>query len=66
MQLILSFISCGYETCYFTLKEEHRLRVFENTMLRRIFGFNRGKIKEDRENYIMRNLIIVTVQILLE
>jgi hypothetical protein len=26
------------ETWSFTLKEEHRLRVFENRVLRRIFG----------------------------
>jgi hypothetical protein len=28
----------GCETWYLTLKEEHRLRVFENRVLRRIFG----------------------------
>ena len=28
----------GCETWSFTLREEHRLRVFENTVLRRIFG----------------------------
>jgi hypothetical protein len=28
----------GYETWSLTLKEEHRLRVFENRVLRRIFG----------------------------
>jgi hypothetical protein len=28
----------GYETWSLTLGEEHRLRVFENRMLRRIFG----------------------------
>jgi hypothetical protein len=26
------------------LREEHRLRVFENRMLRRIFGPKRGKV----------------------
>ena len=28
----------GYETWSLTLREEHRLRVFENRVLRRIFG----------------------------
>jgi hypothetical protein len=31
----------GYETSCFTLKEEHRFRVFENSVLRRIFGLIR-------------------------
>jgi len=40
---------------------ERRLRVFENGMLRRIFG-----PKRDEVNYIMRNLMIITTyQILL-
>jgi hypothetical protein len=28
----------GHETCSLTFREEHRLRVFENRVLRRIFG----------------------------
>jgi hypothetical protein len=28
----------GCETWFLTLREEHRLRVFENRVLRRIFG----------------------------
>jgi hypothetical protein len=28
----------GCETWYLTLREEHRLRVFENRVLRRLFG----------------------------
>jgi hypothetical protein len=31
----------GCETWSLTLKEEHRLRVFENRVLRRIFGYER-------------------------
>jgi hypothetical protein len=41
---ILPAVLYGYETCSLTLREEHRLRVFENRMLRRIFG---PKRKED-------------------
>jgi hypothetical protein len=28
----------GYETWSLTAREEHKLRVFENTVLRRVFG----------------------------
>jgi hypothetical protein len=36
--LILPVVLYGCETWSLTLREEHRLRVFENRMLRRIFG----------------------------
>jgi hypothetical protein len=36
--VILPVVLYGCETCSLTLKEEHRLRVFENRVLRRIFG----------------------------
>jgi hypothetical protein len=36
--IILPVVSYGYETCSLTLREEHRLRLFENRVLRRIFG----------------------------
>jgi hypothetical protein len=34
----------GCETWSLSLREEHRLRVFENRVLRRIFGPKRGKV----------------------
>jgi hypothetical protein len=34
----------GCETWSLTLREEHRLRVFENTVLRRIFGPKRDEV----------------------
>jgi hypothetical protein len=34
----------GYETWPLTLMEEHKLKVFENRMLRRIFGPKRDEI----------------------
>jgi hypothetical protein len=34
---ILPLVLYGYETWSLTLKEEHRLRMFENRILRRIF-----------------------------
>jgi hypothetical protein len=43
--VILLVVLYGCETWSFTLREEHRLRVFENRMLRKIFG---PKREEDR------------------
>ena len=34
----------GFETWSFTLREERRLRVFENMVLRRIFGPKRDEV----------------------
>jgi hypothetical protein len=34
----------GCETWFLTLREEHRLRVFENRVLRRIFGPKRDEV----------------------
>jgi hypothetical protein len=40
------------------LREEHRLRVFKNRVLWRIFGPKRDKVTGSEENYIMRSLMI--------
>jgi hypothetical protein len=37
----------GCETWSLTLREEHRLRVFENRVLRRIFGPRRDEVTGD-------------------
>jgi hypothetical protein len=42
--LILDVRSYGCETWSLKLKEEHRLRVFENRVLGRIFGSERDKV----------------------
>jgi sorting nexin-29 len=42
--IILPVILYGCETWSLTLREEHRLRVFENNMLRRIFGPKRDEV----------------------
>jgi hypothetical protein len=40
--------SCGRcKTWYVTLREEHRLRVFENRVLRRISGPKRDEVTEE-------------------
>jgi hypothetical protein len=42
--ITLPFVLYGCETWLLTLREELRLRVFENRVLRRIFGPKRGKV----------------------
>jgi hypothetical protein len=42
--IILPLVLYGCETWSLTLREEHRLRVFENRVLRRIFGPNRDEV----------------------
>jgi hypothetical protein len=37
------------------LREESRLKVFENKVLRRIFGTRRDEVTGNGENYIMRS-----------
>ena len=54
--IILPVVLYGCETWSLTLKEERRLRVFENRVLRRVFGPKRGEVTKNGENYIMRSL----------
>jgi hypothetical protein len=42
--IILSVVLYGCETWSLTLGEERRLRVFENRVLRRVFGPKRDKV----------------------
>jgi hypothetical protein len=41
---ILPVVLYGCETLSLTLREKHRLRVFQNTALRRIFGPKRDEV----------------------
>jgi hypothetical protein len=43
-EIILPVVLYGCETWSLTLREEHRLRVFENRVLRRIFGPKRDEV----------------------
>jgi len=64
---ILPVVSYGCETWSLTLREEHRLRRFENRMLRRIFGPKRDKVtgewrklhKEELNNLHSPNIVWV-------
>jgi hypothetical protein len=42
--IILPVVLYGCESCSLTLREECRLRVFENRVLRRIFGSKRDEV----------------------
>jgi hypothetical protein len=64
--IILPVVLYGGETWSLTLREEHRLRVFENRVLRRIFGPKRDDVTGEGENCTEGSFIICTYhQILL-
>ena len=52
----------GCETWSFTLREECRLRVFENRILMRIFGPKRDEMS--REGSTMTNVIVCTLRLI--
>jgi len=58
--IILPFVLYGCETWSLPLREEHRLRVFENRVLRIIFGPKRDEVTREWRDYIMRSLMICT------
>ena len=58
--IILPVVVYGCDTWSLTLREEGRPRVFENSVLRRIFGPRRDEVTGNGENYIMRNLMFCT------
>ena len=45
--IILPVVLYGCETLLLTLREEHRLRMFENRVLRRTFGPKKYEVKGD-------------------
>ena len=49
--IILPVVLHGCETRSLTLREEHRLRLFENKVLRKISGAKRVKLQENEESY---------------
>jgi len=54
--IILPTVLYECETWSLTLREERRLRVFENRVLRRVFGPKRDEVTGNGENYIMKSL----------
>jgi hypothetical protein len=55
--VILPVVLYGYETWSVTLREEHRLRVFEKRVLREYLDLRGRKWQETGEDRIMRNFI---------
>jgi hypothetical protein len=60
--IILPVVLYWCETLSLTLREEHRLRVFENRVPRRIFGPKRDEVTGEKENCIMRSFVICTLR----
>ena len=55
--IIMPVVLYGCESWSLTLREERRLRVFENRVLRRVRG---TRSQRNGENYIMRSSVICT------
>ena len=45
--IILPVVVYGCETWSLTLREKHRLKLFENRVLRKIFGPKRGEVTRE-------------------
>jgi len=58
--MILPVFVCECETWSRTLRDERRLRVFENRVLRRIFGARRDEVTGEYRKQLMRSLMIYT------
>ena len=50
LTIILPVVFYGCETWLLTLRKEHRLRVFENKVLRKIFGPRRDEVTGEWRN----------------
>jgi hypothetical protein len=57
--IILPVVLYGCETWSLTLREEHRLRVFENKVLRRIFGPKRDEVRGEWRKLLNEELHIL-------
>ena len=62
--IILPIVLHGCETWSLTLREECRLKVSENKILRRIFGPKRDENGEWRRLHTMRNFVVCTVHLI--
>jgi hypothetical protein len=56
--VILPVVLYRFENWSLKLSEDRKIRVFENRVLRRIFGFRRHEVKRSGEKYKMRSLFI--------
>jgi hypothetical protein len=60
--IILPVVLYGCETGFLTLREGNCLRVFENRVLRRIFGPRRNEVMGGGGNCITRSFVICTLR----
>jgi len=58
--MILPVVLYGCETWSFTLREEHRLWVFENRVLRRIFAPKRDEVTRDLKRLYDEEFMLYT------
>ena len=56
----LILVLYGSETWSVTVREEHRLRMFENRVLRKIFGPENDEVTGDLEEFKMGKFLIFT------
>jgi hypothetical protein len=52
--VIFPVVFCGYETWPVTVREEHRLRVFKNGVLRKMFGPEKDEFNGGVQRTIQR------------
>jgi hypothetical protein len=57
--VMLCVVVCGCKIWSLTLRKEHRLRVFEKRLLRRIFGLKMDEMIKVEENCMMRSSQLV-------
>jgi len=62
--ILLFFYGC--ETWSLTWREEHKLQVFENRVLRKMFGHEKDEVSEQFRINIVRNFVICMVQHLIQ
>jgi hypothetical protein len=58
--IILPFVLYGFETWSLILREVHRLRVFENRVLMRIFGLKRDEVTGELRKLHNEELVFYT------
>ena len=61
--IILPFVLYGCDSWSPTVSEEHRLRVFRNRVVRKIFGPMRDEVTGSREDDMMRHFMIYSPNI---
>ena len=61
-RMILSVVLYGYETWFFAIRVEYRLKEFENGVLRKISGLKRNEATGKGEDCGTRNSVIFNSQ----